>query len=130
MMSMSISATKLSISSKIIGIPSVNEEFRVQYFTSSFASTRVTHHPFVAVSLFMLLYLSPIKLSSPSLFAPQSIRTFPNSDSWLSSTFNTNHFSHFTTTNLVNTSPIDTPPTSLKPLCTNKKTIPPRYLIL
>ena len=56
------------------------------------------------------LYLSPIKLSSPSLFAPQPIPTFPNPDSWLSSTFNINQFSRFTTTNLINISPIDTPP--------------------
>ena len=48
------------------------------------------------------LYLSPVKLASPSLFIPKSIPTFPNPASWLSSTFNTLHFIHFITTNLIN----------------------------
>ena len=51
------------------------------------------------------LYLSPIKLSYSSLFIPKSTPSFPNLASWLSSAFNTTHFSHFTKTNLINTSP-------------------------
>ena len=38
------------------------------------------------------LYLSPIKLSSPLLFIPQSTPSFLNPASWLSPTFNTPHF--------------------------------------
>ena len=55
------------------------------------------------------LYLYPIKLLSPSIFIPQSTQSFLNPASWLSSTFNTHHFSHFTTTSIINTSPLVVP---------------------
>ena len=55
------------------------------------------------------LYLYPIKLSSPSLFIPQSTPSFPNPTSWLSPSFNTSHFSRLTTTNLINNFLLDTP---------------------
>ena len=54
------------------------------------------------------LYLSPITLSSPSLFIPQSTPSFPNPASWLSPSFNTPHFSRLTTTNRINCLPLDT----------------------
>ena len=50
-----------------------------------------------------------LKLSSPSLFIPQSTPSFPSPASWLSPTFNTPHFNHLTTTNLINDLPLDTP---------------------
>ena len=53
-------------------------------------------------------YLSPIGISSSSLFISQSTPTFLNPPSWVSPTFNTTHYSHFTTTNLINTYPIAT----------------------
>ena len=58
-----------------------------------------------------LLYLSPIKLLQSSLFILQSIPFFLNPASWLSSTFNTSHLSHFTTNNLINPFPLATPST-------------------
>ena len=51
-MSMSLSATKVSISSKIIGIPSVIEDLRAQCLISNFVSIRVIHRPFVPVNQF------------------------------------------------------------------------------
>ena len=54
------------------------------------------------------LYLFPIELSSPSLFIPKSTPSFSNPASWLSPTFNTPHFSHLTTINLINNFPLDT----------------------
>ena len=53
-------------------------------------------------------YLSPIKLSSPSLFVPQSTPSFPNPPSWLLPSFNTPHFSRLTTTNRINDLSLDT----------------------
>ena len=51
------------------------------------------------------LYLSLIKISLSSLFIPVSTLSFPSLVSLLSSTFNSPYFSHFTTSNLNNTSP-------------------------
>ena len=81
--------------------------FFVEYFNTN---SIFSHHFGDNVSCSRsFLYLSPIKLSSPSLFNPKSTQSFPNPASWLSSAFNTPHFNHFTTTNHINTSSLVTP---------------------
>ena len=54
-----------------------------------------------------IFYLQPLQLLSSIVFAPTSFSSYPNSVSWLSPTFNTLHFDHFATTNIVNLSPSD-----------------------
>ena len=72
--------------------------------------TILTHHLGNNVSCSRsFLYLSPLKILSPSFFIPKSTPSFPNPTLWLSSTFNSSHFSPFTTTNFINTFPLATP---------------------